>query len=73
MKKKRVIDAGALHYANLAIFAESDGDYEDASKHWHSASQASSEPDSILLYEQAAVRCERRAKERMGKPDKKRA
>lgn len=65
MKRNRVVDARALHYANLAILAERDGDYQDASTQWHRASEASLEPDTTLLYEQAAFRCERKAKQTM--------
>lgn len=66
-----MIDSGVLYHANLAILAKRVGDYEDADKQRHRASEASLRPDGMLLYEQAAVRCERRAEGRMGKPDNK--
>ncbi|MDR3566536.1 MAG: hypothetical protein P4L43_00755 [Syntrophobacteraceae bacterium] len=69
MKKKMEIDSIALHHANLAVFAERDGDFEGAGKQWHRASEASFRPDAMLLYKEAAMRCERRAKENKGKPD----
>ena len=69
MKKKTVVDSDASYYANLAIFAERDGDYEGAGKLWHRASAASLKPDVMLLYAEASMRCERRAKEGVGKPD----
>ena len=65
MKKKTVVDSGALYYANLAILAERNGDYENASRQWHRASEASLKPDAMLLYENASDRCERRAREKM--------
>jgi hypothetical protein len=70
MKNKTVVDSAALHYANLAIFAERDGDYEKASEQWHRAAEASLKLDTMLLYRQASERCERRARESVNRPDK---
>ncbi|MGC8491361.1 MAG: hypothetical protein ACP5SH_06460 [Syntrophobacteraceae bacterium] len=65
MKKEKVADTNALFYANLAILAEREGDYENAGKQWHNASEASVKPDSKLLYAQAAMRCEKKAREKI--------
>lgn len=64
MKKEKVADTNALCYANLAVVAEREGDYESAGKQWHNASEASLKPDSKLLYAQAAMRCEKKAREK---------
>jgi hypothetical protein len=63
-KKRTAVDSGRLYYANLALMAEQAGNYEDAAKQWRIASGASLKPDSIILYEEAAKRCERRSKEK---------
>ncbi len=60
------VDSMRLYYANLALMAEQAGNYEEAGKHWRRASCASSTPASIILYEEAAKRCERRSKEKFG-------
>ncbi len=65
-KKGTEGDSVYLYYANLAVVAERAGNYKDAAKQWHSASGTSLKPDSILLYEEAAKRCERRSKEQCG-------
>lgn len=65
-KNEMSLDSGYLYYANLAVFAEQAGNYEDAAKQWRRASGASLKPDSIILYEEAAKRCERRSKEECG-------
>lgn len=62
-KKETTGDTGYLHYANLAVVAEQTGNFEDAAKQWHRASGASPKPDSAILYEEAAKRCERKSKE----------
>jgi hypothetical protein len=62
-KKQAAVDTRNLYYANLAVTAELAGDYEEAAKNWRSASMASSQADSMILYEEAAKRCERRSKE----------
>lgn len=54
-------DIVRLHYANLAVVAEQAGDYEDAAKQWRRAADASLEKGTIVLYEEAAKRCERRS------------
>jgi len=69
--KDTVVDSGILHYAHLAVMAERTGDYEDAAKQWRKASGASLKPDKIVLYEEAAKRCERRSKEKTGEADNK--
>ncbi len=66
-KKGPAVDSGNLYYANLAVVAEQAGNYEDAAKQWRRASGASRKPDSIVLYEEAAKRCERRSKEEFGR------
>ena len=66
-KKGPAVDSGNLYYANLAVVAEQAGNYEDAAKQWRRASGASLKPDSIVLYEEAAKRCERRSKEELGR------
>jgi hypothetical protein len=67
MAKKGVpVNSERLYYANLAIIAEQAGNYSDAVGHWRRASGASSERANIILYEEAAMRCERRAKESAG-------
>lgn len=68
-KKGKVADSGALYYASLAILAEQAGNYGDAGDQWLKASETCSKPDAMLLYKEAAMRCERRAKEKMGKAD----
>jgi len=60
-------DFGQLYYANLAVVAEQAGNYEDAAKQWRRASGASLRADSVILYEEAAKRCERRSKEEFGR------
>jgi hypothetical protein len=60
---QRVGNLGILYYANLAVVAEQAGNYEDAAKMWRRASVASPKLDSVVLYEEAAKRCERRSKE----------
>jgi hypothetical protein len=66
-------DSGHLYYANLAVAAEQAGNYEDAAQQWRRASGASLKPDSIVLYEEAAKRCERRYQRRnSGEADNKR-
>jgi hypothetical protein len=65
-KKGTEGDTVHLYYANLAVVAERTGNYEDAAKQWHNASGASLKADSILLYKEAAKRCERRSKEQCG-------
>ncbi len=62
-KKGKAADSKVLNYANLAVLAEQAGNYEDAARQWQSASGASLEPRAIVLYEEAAKRCERKAKE----------
>lgn len=66
-KKPKASKNEHLQYANLAVLAEQAGDYADAAKHWREASQASVKIDSIVLYEEAAKRCERRSKENFDK------
>jgi hypothetical protein len=66
-KKGTVVDSDTLHYANLAVLAEQAGNYDDAAKQWRSASGASVKADLIALYEEAAKRCERRSREKLGK------
>ena len=63
-KNGTAVDSARLYYANLALMAEQVGDYEDAAKQWRRAAGASLKPESIVLYEEAAKRCERRSKER---------
>jgi hypothetical protein len=63
-KKGTAANPVILHYASLAVLAEQAGNYEDAAKQWRTASGASLEPDTIVLYEEAAKRCERRSKEK---------
>jgi hypothetical protein len=65
-KKGTAGDAAPLYYANLAVVAEQTGNYEDAAKQWRRASGASLKADSIVLYEEAAKRCERRSKGEFG-------
>ncbi len=65
-KKATAVDSGHLYYANLAVVEEQAGNYENAAKQWRRASCASVEPDTIILYEEAAKRCERRSKEESG-------
>jgi hypothetical protein len=62
-KKGTEIDSGTLYYANLAVLAEQAGNYESAAEQWCTASRASPNPDTSILYEEAAKRCERRSKE----------
>ena len=59
--------SGILYYANLAVMAERTGNYEDAAKQWRRASGASPNPDTMVLYEEAAKRCERRSKQETGR------
>ena len=66
-KKRTAVDPGTLRYANRAVLAEQAGDYEDAAKQWRGASGASLKPDTIVLYEEAAKRCERTSKEKSGR------
>lgn len=66
-EKGTAVDPGILYYANLAVMAEQTGDYEYAAKQWRRASGASLKRDSIVLYEEAAKRCERRSKEETGR------
>ena len=63
-KRSTEVDSCTLHYANLAVLAERAGNYEDAANQWRAASGASLKPDSIVLYEEAAKRCERKSKEK---------
>ena len=65
-KKSTEVDSCTLHYANLAVLAERAGNYEDAARQWRVASGASLNPESSALYEEAAKRCERRLKEKIG-------
>ena len=62
MKKRTEIDAIALYHANLAVLAEREDNFEDAGKLWRKASEASLKPDATLLYKEASMRCERRAR-----------
>ncbi len=64
--KGTAVDSSTLYYANLAIAAERVGNYADAAEQWRKASGASLKPESIVLYEEAAKRCERRSKEGYG-------
>jgi len=61
-KEETSADSRFLYYANLAVAAEQAGNYEDAAKQWRRASGASLRMDSIVLYEEAAKRCERKLK-----------
>ncbi len=71
-KKATAGDYAYLYYANLAVVAEQAGNYEDAAEQWRRASVASLKPDSIVLYEEAAKRCERRYQGRnLGEADNK--
>jgi hypothetical protein len=65
-KTGTAFDSGTLYYANLAVLAEQAGDYEDAAKQWRMASTVSLKPETIVLYEEAAKRCERRSKDNLG-------
>ena len=65
--KETAGDHRYLYYANLAVVAEQAGNYEDAAQQWRRASGASLKRDSIVLYEEAAKRCERRSKEEFGR------
>jgi hypothetical protein len=66
-KKQTSADSAILYYANLAVVAEQAGNYEDAAKQWRRASGASPKPASMVLYEEAAKRCERKLKEEFGR------
>ncbi len=71
--KETTSDPRHLYYANLAVVAEQAGNYEDAAQQWRRASGASLKPDSMVLYEEAAKRCERRYQRRnSGEADNKR-
>jgi hypothetical protein len=63
VQKGTVADPRVLYHANLAVMAELGGNYEDAVKQWRRASVASLRRDCIVLYEEAAKRCERRLAE----------
>jgi hypothetical protein len=65
-QKGTPVDPRILYHANLAVMAELGGNYEDAAMQWRRASVASLRPDSIVLYEEAAKRCERRLAEEFG-------
>ena len=62
-KKGKAVDLARLYYANLAVVAEQAGDYKDAANQWRRASDVSQRQDNILLYEEAAKRCEQKSKE----------
>jgi hypothetical protein len=66
-KKGTAGDSGHLYYANLAVLSEQAGNYKDAAKQWRSASGASLKADCVVLYEEAAKRCERRSNEEFGR------
>lgn len=65
-KKEAAVGSERFYHANLAIMAEEAGNYLDAAGHWRKASAVSSEPAKIVLYEEAAKRCERKANEIVG-------
>ncbi len=64
--KGSVLDTECFYFANLAVLAEQVGNFVDAAAQWRRASGAAPNPGSMLLYEEAAKRCERRLKERSG-------
>jgi hypothetical protein len=66
-RKRTALDVERLYYANLAVTAEQAGNFEDAANQWRRAAGASVKSDVVLLYEEAAKRCERRSQEN---PDK---
>jgi hypothetical protein len=61
-KKGTAVDSSALYYANLAVLTEQVGNFQDAAKQWRRASAASLKPEAMVLYEEAAKRCERRSR-----------
>ncbi len=61
-EKRRVVDSEALQFANLAILAEKVCNYEDAAQYWRKASESTQKTDAVVLYEEAAKRCERKSK-----------
>lgn len=66
-KKGVAVDSRTLCYANQAVLAEQAGNYEDAAKQWRLASGSSQVPQATVLYEEAAKRCERKSKEKLGR------
>jgi hypothetical protein len=66
-KETAVNDSGPLYYAGLAVSAEQAGNYEYAAKQWRRASGESTRADSIILYEEAAKRCDGRSREGFGR------
>ncbi len=61
-KKGKIVDTKALAHANLAVIAEQAGNFEDAAKYWQEASDASLNPNTRILYGEAAKRCDRKSK-----------
>ncbi len=69
-KRGKTVDGRALYYANLAIIAEKTENYEDAARQWRCASEATIQAEAVGLYEEAAKRCERRARVKLGEETK---
>jgi hypothetical protein len=61
-RKRTSEDSRRLHFANLALTAEEEGNYEEAAEQWRKASGASLNRGNVILYEEAAKRCEQRSR-----------